>query len=84
MREIHNALLELGRKNVRYKFRWVPSHDGIPENEAGDRLAARGAARISERTGPLLVQPTVCQFWPKHAENRFLYRASLKLCGDAI
>ena len=58
-RDIHNALLELGRKNVRIKFRWVPSHEGIPENEAADRLAARGASLISKRTIPLLVQPPI-------------------------
>ena len=45
--------------HIPVKFRWVPSHVGIPQNELADRLADRGAAKLGNITSSIAGQPPI-------------------------
>ena len=55
-REIVLKIINLQQQGASKPFKWVPSHDGIPQNELADRLAG-AAGQLCEDNAPQVNQP---------------------------
>lgn len=57
-REIHSLVSSCFQRGNKVKFFWAPGHEGIPENEAADKLAERAGSKV-KGTSPVRAQPCI-------------------------
>jgi hypothetical protein len=61
--DVINSLIACKSAGIRIRFAWIPSHIGIPGNDAVDKLANTG--RTSPTNGTIIFHPTAADLFAK-------------------